>query len=145
VVKQKRPFRSCNQLLRLRRFSAQDILASATLPELGFDALKIDRSFVKDLIERPETKAIVRSLVTLAQDLGMRGIAEGIETPEQLKLVKKMGENEAQGYLLGRPTPDPVVMLRADLALAQNNNVESCASPKYRSAVESSIYMIHLI
>jgi EAL domain-containing protein (putative c-di-GMP-specific phosphodiesterase class I) len=116
--------------LRLRRFSAQDILASATLPELGFDALKIDRSFVKDLIERPETKAIVRSLVTLAQDLGMRGIAEGIETPEQLKLVKKMGENEAQGYLLGRPTPDPVVMLRADLALAQNNNVESCASRK---------------
>jgi EAL domain-containing protein (putative c-di-GMP-specific phosphodiesterase class I) len=100
------------------------------LPELGFDALKIDRSFVKDLIERPETKAIVRSLVTLAQDLGMRGIAEGIETPEQLKLVKKMGENEAQGYLLGRPTPDPVVMLRADLALAQNNNVESCASRK---------------
>ena len=98
------------------------------LPELGFDALKIDRSFVKDLIERPETKAIVRSLVTLAQDLGMRVIAEGIETPEQLKLIKDMGGNEAQGYLLGRPTPDPVVMLRADLALAQNNNVESTAA-----------------
>ena len=95
------------------------------LPELGFDALKIDRSFVKDLIERPETKAIVRSLVTLAQDLGMRVVAEGIETPEQLKLIKDMGGNEAQGYLLGRPAPDTVAMLLLDLTLAQNNNVES--------------------
>ncbi len=82
------------------------------LPELGFDALKIDRSFVKELIRRPETRAMVRSLVTLAHDLGMRVIAEGIETPEQLKLIKDMGGNEAQGYLLGRPTSDPVALLR---------------------------------
>jgi diguanylate cyclase (GGDEF)-like protein len=82
------------------------------LPELGFDALKIDRSFVKELIQRPETRAMVRSLVTLAHDLGMRVIAEGIETPEQLNLIKDMGGNEAQGYLLGRPTPDPVALLR---------------------------------
>src|ERR1039458_8438824 len=82
------------------------------LPELGFDALKIDRSFVKELIHRPETRAMVRSLVTLAHDLGMRVIAEGIETPEQLKLIKDMGGNEAQGYLLGRPMPDPVALLR---------------------------------
>ena len=128
MVKQKRPFRSCNQLLRLRRFSAQDILASATLPELGFDALKIDRSFVKDLIERPETKAIVRSLVTLAQDLGMRGIAEGIETPEQLKLIKDMGGNEAQGYLLGRPTPDPVAQLKVCLAKIRSGRQAALSS-----------------
>ena len=55
---------------------------------------------------------MVRSLVTLAHDLGMRVIAEGIETPEQLKLIKDMGGNEAQGYLLGRPMPDPVALLR---------------------------------
>jgi EAL domain-containing protein (putative c-di-GMP-specific phosphodiesterase class I) len=79
--------------------------------------LKIDRSFVKELIKRPETRAMVRSLMTLAHDLGMRVIAEGIETPEQLNLIKDMGGNEAQGYLLGRPTPDPVALLR-------------CASPK---------------
>jgi EAL domain-containing protein (putative c-di-GMP-specific phosphodiesterase class I) len=88
------------------------------LPELGFDALKIDRSFVKDLIEGPETRAIVRSLVTLAQDLGMTVIVEGIETPEQLKLIKEMGGDEAQGYLLGRPTPNPAALLRPQLALA---------------------------
>ena len=87
------------------------------LPQLGFDALKIDRSFVKELIKRPETRAMVRSLVTLAHDLGMRVIAEGIETPAQLKLIEDMGGDEAQGYLLGRPTPDPVALLR-------------CASPK---------------
>jgi EAL domain-containing protein (putative c-di-GMP-specific phosphodiesterase class I) len=42
----------------------------------------------------------------------MRVIAEGIETPEQLKLVKDMGGDEAQGYLLGRPTADPAALLR---------------------------------
>jgi diguanylate cyclase (GGDEF)-like protein len=81
------------------------------LPELGFDALKIDRSFVKDMIEHPESRAMVRSLVTLAHDLGMTVIAEGIETPEQLKLIKDMGGNEVQGYLLGRATPDPAALL----------------------------------
>ena len=82
------------------------------LPELGFDALKIDRSFVKELIERPETRAMVRSLVTLAHDLGMRVIAEGIETQEQLKLIQDMGGDEAQGFLLGRPSPDPAALFR---------------------------------
>ena len=82
------------------------------LPELGFDALKIDRSFVKELIQRPETRAMVRSLVTLAHDLGMRVIAEGIETQEQLSLIEDMGGNEAQGYLLGRPTPNPAAFLK---------------------------------
>jgi diguanylate cyclase (GGDEF)-like protein len=82
------------------------------LPRMAFQALKIDRAFVKDLIERPETKAMVRSLITLARDLGMKVIAEGIETPEQLKLVEEMGADEAQGYLLGRPTPDPSPLLQ---------------------------------
>ena len=55
---------------------------------------------------------MVRSLVTLAHDLGMRVIAEGIETQEQLTLIEDMGGNEAQGYLLGRPTPNPAALLR---------------------------------
>jgi EAL domain-containing protein (putative c-di-GMP-specific phosphodiesterase class I) len=55
---------------------------------------------------------MVRSLITLARDLGMKVIAEGIETPEQLKLVEEMGADEAQGYLLGRPTPDPSPLLQ---------------------------------
>jgi diguanylate cyclase (GGDEF)-like protein len=83
------------------------------LPELGFDALKIDRSFVKDLINRSDTKVMVRSLMTLAKDLGMRVIVEGIETTEQLKLIEEMGGDEAQGYLLGRPTTDPIALVRS--------------------------------
>jgi diguanylate cyclase (GGDEF)-like protein len=88
------------------------------LPELGLDALKIDRTFVKDLLERSETKAMVRSMVTLAHDLGMKIILEGIETQEQLDMIKVLGGDEAQGYLLGIPTPDPVALLRPELASA---------------------------
>jgi EAL domain-containing protein (putative c-di-GMP-specific phosphodiesterase class I) len=88
------------------------------LPELGLDALKIDRTFVKDLIDRSETMAMVRSMVTLAHDLGMKVIIEGIETQEQLEMIKVLGGDEAQGYLLGMPAPDPVTLLRPELASA---------------------------
>ncbi|HEY1462366.1 MAG TPA: EAL domain-containing protein [Terriglobales bacterium] len=81
------------------------------LPKLPFNALKIDRSFVKELEHRPETKAMVQSLVTLSHNLGMQVIVEGIETPEQLAMIKAFGGNEAQGYLLGKPTPDPAALL----------------------------------
>ncbi|HEY1799463.1 MAG TPA: EAL domain-containing protein [Terriglobales bacterium] len=77
------------------------------LPKLPFNALKIDRSFVKELEYRPETKAMVQSLVTLAHNLDMQVIVEGVETPEQLAMIKQFGGNEAQGYLLGKPTADP--------------------------------------
>ena len=83
------------------------------LPKLAFDALKIDRSFVSELESRPETKAMVHSLVTLAHNLNMRVIVEGVETPRQLELIHKFGANEVQGFLLGRPTPDPESLLRA--------------------------------
>ncbi len=81
------------------------------LPRLPFNALKIDRSFVKELEVRTETKAMVQSLVTLAHNLGMQVIVEGIETNEQLAMIKRFGGNEVQGYLLGRPTPDPIAHL----------------------------------
>jgi diguanylate cyclase (GGDEF)-like protein len=83
------------------------------LSKLPFDALKIDRSFVLDLERKPEAKAMVDSLVTLAHNLGMRVIVEGIETQEQLEVMTEIGSNEMQGYLLGRPTPDPISLLQA--------------------------------
>jgi len=82
------------------------------LPRLSFDALKIDRSFVNELMVRPETGAFVQSILTLAHNLHMKVIVEGIETREQLDLIKALGTNEAQGYLLGRPSPNPVEQLR---------------------------------
>jgi len=81
------------------------------LPTLPFDALKIDRSFVKELDSKPESRAMVHSLVALAHNIGMRVIVEGVERPEQLELIRKFGGDEIQGYLIGRPTPDPALQL----------------------------------
>jgi diguanylate cyclase len=83
------------------------------LPQLPFDALKIDRSFVSELGSKPEVEAMVHALITLAHNLGMRVIAEGVETERQLQRITELGCNEAQGYLLGRPTPDAAACIRA--------------------------------
>ncbi len=81
------------------------------LPKLAFDALKLDRSFVNELAARPETRAFVQSILLMAHNLHMKVIVEGIETVEQLELMRSLGTDEAQGYLLGRPTPNPMEML----------------------------------
>jgi diguanylate cyclase (GGDEF)-like protein len=77
------------------------------LPRLPFNALKIDRAFVKELSARKEMKAMVHSLITLAHNLNMQVVVEGIETQEQLEMIRRVGGNQVQGFLLGRPTPDP--------------------------------------
>ena len=83
------------------------------LPRLSFDSLKIERSFVHDLGVQPETRAMVSALIGLAHNFGMRVIVEGVETAEQLALLQKLGGDEVQGYLLGRPTPEPMTQLAA--------------------------------
>jgi diguanylate cyclase (GGDEF)-like protein len=90
------------------------------LPKLAFDALKIDRSFVRELMTCPETRALVESILTLARNLHMKVIVEGIENEEQLALVGELGGDEAQGYLLGRPGPDPASHLRHRRAAADS-------------------------
>lgn len=82
------------------------------LPRLPFDELKIDHSFVSELTTSPETKALVQSILTLAHNLKMKVIVEGIETQEQLDLIRELGGDGAQGFLLGRPGSDPSEMLR---------------------------------
>jgi EAL domain-containing protein (putative c-di-GMP-specific phosphodiesterase class I) len=77
------------------------------LRSLPFEALKIDRSFIQELGLKPESEAMVRSLITLANNIGMRVIVEGVEKSEQLELIKSFGAHEVQGYLTGRPAPDP--------------------------------------
>ena len=88
------------------------------LPKLAFDAIKIDRSFVRELLTCPETRALVESILTLARNLDMKVIVEGIENEEQLALVGKLGGDEAQGYLLGRPGPNPGSLLLRQRSLA---------------------------
>ena len=83
------------------------------LSNLPFHSLKIDRSFIRELEHRPDLKNMIRSLVTMAQNLGMKVIAEGVETQLQLDLIEKLGGNEVQGFLLGKPTPNPMAFIEA--------------------------------
>jgi diguanylate cyclase (GGDEF)-like protein/PAS domain S-box-containing protein len=78
------------------------------LPTLPFDALKIDRSFVMNMDTQPESEPMIRLLVALAHNVGMRVVVEGVETQDQMDLIGALGANEVQGYLMGRPSADPI-------------------------------------
>ncbi len=70
-----------------------------------FDKIKIDKSFIHDLVERPDCAAIVKAVADLGRALGMTTTAEGIETAEQLDIVRQQGCREAQGFLFSEPRP----------------------------------------
>ena len=69
------------------------------------DVLKIDHSFVEGIRENPEDLAIVQAVTTLGQSLGMRIVAEGVETVEQLDVLRGLGCDYGQGYHFARPMP----------------------------------------
>jgi diguanylate cyclase (GGDEF)-like protein/PAS domain S-box-containing protein len=73
------------------------------LQRFPIDTLKIDRSFVTQMMENEENLAIVRTIVALAQNLGMDVVAEGVETEDQLKLLRKLECENGQGYLFSTP------------------------------------------
>ena len=73
------------------------------LQRFPIDTLKIDRSFVTQMMENEENLAIIRTIVALAQNLGMDVVAEGVETEDQLKLVRKLECENGQGYLFSTP------------------------------------------
>lgn len=78
-----------SSLAYLRRFSAQ--------------ALKIDMSFVRHMLANPHDRTIVDTIIAMAQSLGMKTVAEGVETAEQAEALAEMGCDEAQGYFFGPP------------------------------------------
>jgi EAL domain-containing protein (putative c-di-GMP-specific phosphodiesterase class I) len=75
------------------------------LAKLPVTTLKIDRSFVVDMAAPPQANALVSMIIQLAHSLQLSVVAEGVETEEQLELLRSLGCDQTQGYLLGRPVP----------------------------------------
>jgi EAL domain-containing protein (putative c-di-GMP-specific phosphodiesterase class I) len=82
------------------------------LKRFPIDRLKIDQSFVRDIPSDAEDAAIIGAIIGLTRNLGLRTIAEGVETSEQLEFLRGQGCDEVQGYLLSRPlTPEACAQL----------------------------------
>ncbi|MES9944936.1 MAG: EAL domain-containing protein [Candidatus Thiodiazotropha sp.] len=75
------------------------------LRRLSIEELKIDQSFVRDMLDDPEDEAIVVGVISLGQAFGLRVVAEGVETSQQAEYLVNLGCPIVQGYGLGRPMP----------------------------------------
>jgi EAL domain-containing protein (putative c-di-GMP-specific phosphodiesterase class I) len=82
------------------------------LKQLQIDELKVDRSFVSDMQANRQDYVIVRSTISLARDLGLRVVAEGIEDAATARSLAELGCHVGQGYHLGRPTSAALVLER---------------------------------
>ncbi len=77
----------------------------AYLKRFPIQTLKIDKSFIRHIHDATEDQEIVRTIIALARTLNLTTVAEGVESKEQLELVREMGCDEAQGYVIARPMP----------------------------------------
>ena len=75
------------------------------LKRFPLDALKIDRSFVMDLVTDSNDESIIRAIVAMSKGLGLHTVAEGVETDQQKELLSSIGCDLMQGYLYSRPVP----------------------------------------
>jgi diguanylate cyclase len=75
------------------------------LRRFPIDKLKIDRGFISELLSRPDDASIVTAIVSLAHSLRLKVVAEGVETPEQLALLKSLGCDQYQGYCFSPAVP----------------------------------------
>ncbi|MDQ0420982.1 Amt family ammonium transporter [Peteryoungia aggregata LMG 23059] len=95
-----------------------------------FDVIKIDRSFVSALGEEETANAIIRTIIDLGSGLGMRVVAEGVETVEQARYLTEAGCDELQGYLLGRPQPVDAAITAINASLV--SELRSIAGRSFR-------------
>jgi len=73
------------------------------------DVIKLDASLIRHIDERPDSRALASALIRFAQETGCRMVAEGVETAGELRVLRELAVNKAQGYLLGRPGPLPAL------------------------------------
>jgi diguanylate cyclase (GGDEF)-like protein len=96
------------------------------LRELELDTIKIDRSFVGQMLDKPEEARIVKAMLSLSRALGLNTTAEGIENHKAVEMLKKLGCDAGQGYLFG--TPEPASMVTA--ALNESGASGKAGSPR---------------
>nr|MCH9783573.1 EAL domain-containing protein [Gammaproteobacteria bacterium] len=92
------------------------------LKRFPVDTLKIDRTFITDLADNPDDAAITRAIIEMAHSLTMSVVAEGVETDQHLNILREMGCDSIQGYLISRPVPEDE--LHDILALQQQARAE---------------------
>jgi diguanylate cyclase len=88
-----------------------------TLRSFPFDKIKLDRSFISGLA--PQGKAIIRAVLALGKTLDIPVLAEGVETQDQLAMLRAEGCDEAQGFLLGRPVPLDDILVTGQIRLSR--------------------------
>ncbi len=112
------------------RFSIDDFgtgySSLAQLKRLPVDEIKIDKSFVLDLNRHTDAAVIVRSTIELGQSLGVKVVAEGVETAESWDLLRQMGCDMAQGYFISAPLPAAEI---AGWVRSWNTKFESAETP----------------
>lgn len=98
------------------------------------DTLKVDRTFVTRMQESPADYAIVQTIVTLSHSLGMKVVAEGIETDIQWKILRDLGCEYGQGYLFAKPLPVEAAtdLLQKNLPLVCHEELENCGERQTR-------------
>ncbi|MGC9080102.1 EAL domain-containing protein [Sulfurihydrogenibium sp.] len=81
----------------------------SSLKDIDVDILKIDMSFVKAMVNDKKSRALVKTIISIAQDFGMKTLAEGVETQQQKDILVDMGVDYLQGFLLSKPLPEEEV------------------------------------
>ena len=77
--------------------------------QLRPDVIKLDASLIRQIDQRPDSRALASALIRFAQETGCRLVAEGVETADELRVLRELAVTKAQGYLLGRPGPLPAL------------------------------------
>ena len=103
------------------------------LKKAPFDKIKIDQSFVRGAASTTNrNSAIIRAIVTLADTLGMDTTAEGVETHDDLHLIRELGCSQVQGYIFGRPGPAETARELANNSTVEADGYQCIREPRQR-------------